>query len=304
VRAWRAEVVVDAALARKLLAQFPELTVESLRPLAEGWDRTVWLVNEKWVFGFPRRAMVVPGVELEMAALPRLASLLPLPIPTPVFSGRPAHGYPWAFFGAAFLPGREAGEAGLDDDARIRTALELVPFLRRLHGREVAEAVRDYELAVDPTRRADSAHRARLAREHLAELESAGLWQPPASAQSLLQAGERLPPSSEACAVVHGDLHFRHLLVDDGRLSGVIDWIDLCHADPAIDLQLVWSFVPPRGRARFLDAYGPVTDEQLLRARVFALQLSAVLARYGHEENMPSVLREALGGLARTVAQS
>jgi hypothetical protein len=54
VRAWRAEVVVDAALARKLLAQFPELTVESLRPLAEGWDRTVWLVNEHWVFGFPR----------------------------------------------------------------------------------------------------------------------------------------------------------------------------------------------------------------------------------------------------------
>src|ERR671937_1906521 len=104
VRAWRAEVVVDADLARKLLAQFPELTVQTLRPLAEGWDRTVWLVNEQWVFGFPRRAMVVPGVELELAALPRLAPLLPLPIPTPVSFGRPRDGYPWPFFGASFLP--------------------------------------------------------------------------------------------------------------------------------------------------------------------------------------------------------
>ena len=50
--------------------------------------------------------------------------------------------------------------------------------------------------------------------------------------------------------VLHGDLHFRHLLVDeDGALTGVIDWGDLCCGDPSIDISLLWSFFPPEGRS-------------------------------------------------------
>ena len=35
---WTAKLVVDEPLVRRLLAQFPELDPESLRPFAEGWD--------------------------------------------------------------------------------------------------------------------------------------------------------------------------------------------------------------------------------------------------------------------------
>ena len=44
---WSAEIVVDEALARLLLTQFPELEVETLRPMAEGWDNAVWIVDER-----------------------------------------------------------------------------------------------------------------------------------------------------------------------------------------------------------------------------------------------------------------
>lgn len=64
-----------------------------MRLLSEGWDNTVWLVDGRWVFRFPRREGVIPGIEREMVLLPRLA---PLPIPVPVF-GRPAEGYRWPF---------------------------------------------------------------------------------------------------------------------------------------------------------------------------------------------------------------
>ena len=66
---WKAEHSVDEAAVRQLLGQFPELAIESLAHLSEGWDRSAWLVNGRLVFGFPRRAVVVPGLEREITFL-------------------------------------------------------------------------------------------------------------------------------------------------------------------------------------------------------------------------------------------
>jgi aminoglycoside phosphotransferase (APT) family kinase protein len=297
VREWSAEVDVDEDLARRLIAgQFPEVALASVRLLGEGWDNVVWLVDERWAFRFPRRAIAIPGVERELAVLPRLAPQLPVGIPAPVFAGRPALGYPWPFFGAAVLPGVEAGDAALTDAARCRLAPALAAFLRTLHAVEVDG------LPTDPNRRADMPYRAAMTADRLAELEQLGLWRAPAGVRRLLAEAEALP-EPDGVVVAHGDLHFRHLLVDSsGVLTGVIDWGDVCRGDPSIDLSLLWSFFPPAGRRAFLDAYGPVLQDQLLRARVLALCLCVILALYAHHEGMPSVEREALGGLERTVA--
>jgi aminoglycoside phosphotransferase (APT) family kinase protein len=292
---WTPELLVDEELARRLLAQFPALEVKSLRAFSEGWDYTIWLVDERWAFRFPRREIVVPGARREIAVLPELAPLLPIPVPAPVFVGQPADGFPWPFFGSALLPGRELGDAALDDRARVAFGRSLARFLRLLHSAEVA-----YDLPADGNRRADMSTRVPKTREQLGELEAAGIWRRPASVDRVLHEAEGLA-ASEASAVVHGDLHFRQVLVgEDGLPTGVIDWVDVCHSDPAIDLSMLWSYLPPEGREVFLAEYGPVSDEQLLRARVVALSLSAALARYGHDEGFSAVEREALGGLDRT----
>jgi aminoglycoside phosphotransferase (APT) family kinase protein len=296
--AWTAELVVDEELARGLLAQFPDLEVESLRPFAEGWDYTILLVNERWTFRFPRREIAVPGVRREIAVLPELAPLLPIPVPVPVFVGQPSADFPWPFFGSELLPGRELGEAELDDAARVEIGRSLASFLRRLHDAEVA-----YQLPRDANRRADMSVRVPRTRGQLDELAAVGLWRHPDSVDRLLEAAERLPPSG-ALAVVHGDLHFRQVLVgEDASATGVIDWVDVCRSDPAIDLSMLWSYLPREGREAFLAEYGAVTDEQLLRARVIALALSAALAHYGHGKGFRAIEREALFGLDRTAAE-
>jgi aminoglycoside phosphotransferase (APT) family kinase protein len=81
----------------------------------------------------------------------------------------------------------------------------------------------------------------------------------------------------------------------------VIDWGDVCLADPAIDLPLLWSFATPEQRGAFLDAYGAATDAQLVRARVLALQLCATLAHYGRSERNEAVERAGVDGLERTL---
>jgi aminoglycoside phosphotransferase (APT) family kinase protein len=301
VAEWSAEIVVDAGLARRLIgAQFPELELGSLRLLGEGWDNTVWLVGERWVFRFPRREVAVPAVERQVALLPRLAPLLPLPIPEPLLAGRPADGYPWPFFGARLLPGHGAAEVELDDAARARLARPFAGFLRALHGAEPIEVVGASALPVDPMARADMARRVPRTIERLAELAELGLWRAPPGVDRLLDSALGLPPT-ESLAVTHGDLHLRHLLVDgEGVPSGVIDWDDLCLADPSIDLPLVWSLLPPEGRRDFLTEYGAVSDEQLHRARILALFLCATLAIYARREGMSSLERAGIAGLLRT----
>ena len=295
---WSAEVTVDADLAGRLIAeQFPELELGSLRLLGEGWDTSVWLVDDEWAFRFPRRQYVIAGFENEMAVLPRLAPLLPLPIPNPTLLGRPSDAFRWPFYGARFLPGRELADAGLDEGEQARLAEPLANFLRSLHSLEL-----DVELPVDPVRRADMEYRVPATRKRLAELESLGLWSPPEIVLELLADAERLPTPAPT-AVVHGDLHLRHLLVDEGGApSAVIDWIDLSRNDPCVDLVLFWCALPPGSRAMFLETYGAVGEEQLLRSRVLTIFLCATLAVYGHSEGLSSLEREALEGLARTVS--
>jgi aminoglycoside phosphotransferase (APT) family kinase protein len=287
---WSAEVIVDEPLVRRLIDdQFPELAGAKVRRLAEGWDNVVWLVDDRWAFRFPQRTMGAGLLERELRVLPRLVAALPAPIPAPVFVGHPDEGYPWAFFGAELIQGVEP--VGLDDDARCRLAPALARFLRALHDVPV-----DDELPNDPNRRADMPYRAAMTADWLERLGC----RPPGVA-GLLAEAEALPPP-EGDVVAHGDLHFRHVLVDgDGALAGVIDWGDVCRGDPSIDLSLLWSFFPPKGRAAFLAVYGPVSDAQLLRARALAVNLCAILAVYGQHEGMGGVKREALEGLERAL---
>ena len=294
---WTAELVVDEELARRLLAGFPELELKSLRHFAEGWDYTIWLVDEKWAFRFPRREIAVHGVLREIAVLPELAPVLPIRVPAPVFVGEPNNEFPWPFFGSPLLPGRELGDAELEDEARIAVGLRLARFLRALHDADVA-----YDLPTDANRRADMSVRVPKTREQLAQVEGAGIWRRPRSVDAFLAEAEVLPPPAGS-AVVHGDLHFRQVLVgEDGSLTGVIDWVDVCRSDPAIDLSMLWSYLPAAGREPFLSEYGSVSDEQLLRARVLALSLSAALALYARHEGFPTVEQEAVLGLSRAAA--
>src|SRR5207247_10901868 len=126
------------------------------------------------------------------------------------------------------------------------------------------------------------------------------LWKEPPTVRAFLDGALELPPA-ELTSIVHGDLHFRQVLADGGRVTGVIDWVDVCRSDPAIDLSIAWSFLSAEGRARFLEAYGSVTQEQLVRARVLAFSLSAALAWNAHAEGLAAVEREALAGLERAV---
>jgi aminoglycoside phosphotransferase (APT) family kinase protein len=300
---WSAERHRDAAEAETLIAAaFPALRGLPVRPLAEGWDNTVYLVGGTWTFRFPRRAIALPGFRRELAVLPRLAASLPLPVPVPeLVASDDDPVEPWPFAGARFLPGRELAETGLPDDARVPAARAVGDFLRTLHSLPPA-SVADAELPLDPMQRAWPRARIADTRQHLHDLIATGTWTGDKDVDTLLTAAEWLDAPPGGAVVVHGDLHVRHLLVDDaGHATAVIDWGDLCLAEPSVDLSLAYTAFEGQARDAFLDAYGDVDADRELRARALGVRLIAFLAGYAAAVGHSALLAEALAGLRRVV---
>jgi aminoglycoside phosphotransferase (APT) family kinase protein len=323
---WAPEVCVTPQLAAELVReQFPGLDTRQVTVLETGWDNTACQVDGQWLFRFPRREIAIAGVLREIAVLPRLAARLPLPIPVPEFVGQPSPRYPWPFWGARLLPGRELAESGLADADRSGAAAAVGHFLRALHEPSLVAIVVGDDLPVDPMRRASAPYRAGRARESLDRLVSRGIWAADRDVELLLDRAERAAepvPAGDAGAagdagpakavvsgsrpfvVSHGDLHVRHLLVGaDGAATGVIDWGDLCLADPAVDLSIAYCEFAGQARADLLSAYGVAVDAQReLAARVLAISLAAMLAEYSADEGRPVLLQESIAGLRRAVA--
>lgn len=302
--AWEAEREVDAALAASLVAeQFPHLAGAPVVPFAAGWDNTVHVVAGTWAFRFPRRRVALDCLARETAVLPTLAALLPLPVPVPELHGRPAAAFPWPFAGARLLPGVELARSGIPDSRRVEVAREVGRFLRALHDPSVAAGIGD-GLPVDPNRRADPAGRLRRTAPWIERLAATGTWQPGRGVRELSERGRALGAPSGPVVLVHGDLHARHVLVDaSARATGVIDWGDVCLADPAVDLSLAYAAFRGAAREALLDAYGtPLDEERELRARVLAVSLCAALADHAATVGDGPLLREALAGLARAVS--
>src|SRR4051812_48473113 len=278
---WRPEVVVGVELARRLIGgQFPQL--ERVEPLGEGWDYSAFRVDDVYAFRFPRRAVVLPGMEREIATLPRVD--LPVAIPAALFVGEPGPEFPWRFFGARYIEGDEPLD--VSDEIRARVSLDLAGALRALHAHD------PLHLPADANQRADMARRVPWARAALHELG--------VDAERVLGEAEKLGPL-EAAALCHGDLHVRQVIVTD-RLNGIIDWVDVCRGNPGIDLSLLWSFVPRDLFDTFLARYGTISEESLLVARVLALGLNATLANYAIAIGHGALARAGREGVARALA--
>jgi aminoglycoside phosphotransferase (APT) family kinase protein len=276
MREWDPEIVVSPELALELVReQFPGLG-RSIAPFGYGWDNTAYLVDDDLVFRFPRRAIAVPLIELEARVLLRIAPRLPLPIPRPEWIGAPTERFPWPFAGYRMLAGRLAFDLG--DEERRAAGGPLAEFLRALH----AIPTHGLGLPGDEWQRTDFAARMPELVERLRGLEMGGVIDDAGPWLRLFEAGD-LPGPPPRPVLVHGDLAERHVLVDGARrVCGVIDWGDVHEGDRAVDLSILFSFLPARFRDEFLRVYGDVDARTLRTARLRAAFASTASTSYAH----------------------
>ena len=174
----------------------------------------------------PRRATAASLVEHEQKWLPVLARGLPLPVPVPVFVGRPGCGYAWSWSVVPFLQGRAARMQDLNAPA----GAALGGFLGALHRPAPAEA------PANPVRGVPLLAREAAFLDNLRLVTDARLLSTAAAALDIWHTAVSAAQFAGPPVWLHGDLHPSNVLVDDGRVCGVIDFGDLTAGDPATDL--------------------------------------------------------------------
>ncbi len=259
--------------------QCPELPCQSVAPFGGGWDNAAFLIDNEWVFRFVRRRIAVPLLERETSILPRIAAQLPLSVPHPKWVGRVEN---WPFAGYRRLMGTPASDQVLDDSARCAAARPLGEFLRSLHDQPYTG------LAVipDPFDRLDIAKWQSRANQLLIECDS------DVNASALRRVLNEVDTAPSQVVLSHADLYSRHLLFDTGRLSGIIDWGDICLAEPAVDLAIAFTFLPSAARSDFFAAYGTINEATASRARFRAVGHTLSVLHYAKSINDNSLFAE------------
>ncbi|MGH3124730.1 MAG: aminoglycoside phosphotransferase family protein [Streptosporangiaceae bacterium] len=294
-----ADVEVSADLVRRLLAgQHPDLARLPVEFLANGWDNELYRVGDGLVARLPRRALGAQIIKNEQRWLPGLAPRLPLPIPSPERTGVPACGYPYSWSVVPYLPGVPAAQASSFDPAAAAAAVG--GFLGALHAPAPADA------PANPFRGVPLAERAGTFAANLARLTGqAGHDRAERDTVLRIWDAALAAPGYDGPPVwLHGDLHPANVLVNDGQVSGVIDFGDITAGDPASDLSVAWMLLPPGGQAGFWSACHATgcgaSDALQARARGWALNFAIVFL--AHSQDNP-VLREVGRRTLRTVLE-
>lgn len=249
-----------AALIANALGHEPRSAVE----VDEGWDFAVVIVDDEWVFRFPRRAETARALETEVALLPRLAPALPVQVPRfEIVSADPP------FAGYRLLRGTPLVD---EDSDGVRA------FLDALHR---------FDASGTPVPQPD------WVAVYAAQADEFRRYVVPLLDRDEQRSAERLLGEVESLTgfdpvLTHSDVGPEHLLCRDGKLVAVIDWGDARVGDAALDYAWLLNGPFPGW---------DVDDGVRRRARIYHRLGPWYEAHYGVTTARPENVRRGLAGV-------
>jgi aminoglycoside phosphotransferase (APT) family kinase protein len=258
------KAAITAELAARLVAaQFPQWADLPVRPVEPGgWDNVTFRLGAGLSVRLPSGPGYAQQVDKEHRWLPLLAGRLPLPIPQPLARGAPGCGFPWPWSVYRWLPGTPLAASHVPD--RTALAADLAGFLAALYRIDPAGGplpgehnfYRGGPLTVYDGETRDAL---KALEGEIDTVRAAQVW-----AEALAATWHGSP------VWFHGDIADGNLLIDQGRLSAVIDFGTSGVGDPACDTVIAWTYFSGASR-RVFQARLPATRATWARGRGWAL---------------------------------
>ncbi|WP_190126722.1 aminoglycoside phosphotransferase family protein [Streptomyces inusitatus] len=269
---------IDGELVRRLIAgQFPRwagLAVE--RWPSGGTVNAMYRLGDDMVVRLPLVRGGAKDVSTEQEWLPRLAPLLPTRIPEVLGAGKPAEGYPWPWSVHRWLAGVHPESGALSEPLTL--AEDLAAFVASMWSVTLPGAPKAHRGG--PLASLDAETRAAV--EELRGIPEEGVDGDAVSA--VWEEALRAPLRDGPPVWLHADLMPGNLLVEDGRLTSVIDFGCMGWGDPACDLFPAWNLLPRDAREVFREALG-VDEATWIRGRGRTLSQALIALPYYRTTN-------------------
>ncbi len=291
------EPEIDATLVRRLLARqhpsYAALPVERVQ--STGTDNAIYRLGPEFAARLPRRATAAGQLAREAHWLPRLAPLLPLPIPAPLALGERGEGYPFAWGVYRWVEGEPAAAGRIANmDAAADALADFVAALQGVDARDAPRPDAANAFRGTPLAPRDRATRAAIG-QMVGDIDTVAAT---AAWESALAA----PVHDGPPAWLHGDVSPFNLLARDGAIAAVIDFGCMAAGDPACDLQVAWNLLTPAARARFRQRLA-VDDAAWARGRGWALSVALIQLPYYRDTN-PGLAANARETIAAVLADA
>jgi aminoglycoside phosphotransferase (APT) family kinase protein len=206
----------------------------------------------------------------------------------------PAEGYPFEWSVYPWLKGENATVERVTDLSQLATDLaQFVAALQQIDATGGPPPAEENFFRGEPLAARDAATRAAIVslRGTIDVDAVTAAW----------ESALRSPEWEHPPVWIHGDLDARNLLVEEGRLSAVIDWGGLGVGDPACDVMVAWKVLTADTRDTFRTALS-VDESTWARARGWALSQALSALSYYTLETNPVLVLEAQRWLAEVLA--
>jgi len=281
------QLAVSNDMVRALVdSQFPRWRDRPVRQVAtESTLNAIFRIGDEFAARFPLQPEE-PGktrrrLAEEAASACELIGRTRFPVPEPVALGEPGHGYPLPWSVQTWLTGVTATDQ--DPSESNGFAADLAQFIADVRAIETngrtfsglgrrgrGGDLKDHDEWLETCFRES---------EHLLDVPRLrALW-----------ARFRVLPREAPDVMNHGNLTPGNVLVDAGRLAGVLDVGDLGPADPALDLVSAWNLLEPGPRQVLRTALG-CGDLDWERGKAWAFEQAMGLVWYYVGSN-PSMSR-------------
>jgi len=259
------EDLLSPALAHSLIIQqFPQYAALPVSDIEkQGHDNRTYRLGKELLIRMPTAHEYALKVPMEQELLPKLAPYLSISIPTPIKIGAPSKEYPYPFSIYKWLAGASLNLTTLNSTELKQLAIDLSKFLTQLQAIELKGPAPgqhnwwrgDHVSVYDQG-----------ARKQIIELnglidktKAIDLWE-----KACATAWEK-PPVWVNCDLVLGNM-----LIQNGRLSAIIDFGGAAVGDPACDLVIAWTYLSGESRKIFIKGLS-LDENTWLRARAWAL---------------------------------
>lgn len=270
----KAEITITDSLVKNLIdTQIHELDNLPLKYLDAGWDNVMYRLGDDYLVRLPRRELGATLIKNEQVYLDYLPDQLLIEIPRVIYAGKPQDNYPWHWSVLPYFSGSAADTVHIDSGEAVR----LMKFLKSIHRPDNGVAPSNDHRGVNLSLRADDVTKRLL-----------NIKGPLAEGYRIIEVLWRQALDAKQNQInnwIHGDLHPKNVLVQNGKISAVIDWGDITAGDIATDLASIWLlFDDKSARDLAMTTYG-MNHDLLNRTIGWVIYFAAVFYDNGLADN-------------------